>query len=89
MTTDPMPGRYGRTYVRFTNFSPRTGHGKSLGKLIKLRPLRPGPSPRSLLDGSHKQANASPYSLRATKPWQKLLLHTRCSVCSIPALMAD
>ena len=28
MITDPMPGRYGRTYVRFTNFSPRTGHEK-------------------------------------------------------------
>ena len=68
MTTNPMPGRYGRTYVRFTNFSPRTRHEKSLGKLIKLRPLRPGPSPRSLLDGSHKQVNARPLSISARKP---------------------
>jgi hypothetical protein len=63
MTTNTILGRYGRKYVRFTNFSPRARHEKSLGKLIKLRPLRPGPSTRSLLDRSAEQVNARPRRL--------------------------
>jgi hypothetical protein len=58
MTTNTIPGRYGRKYVRFTNFSPRARHEKSLGKLIKLRPLRPESSSRSLLTPSRKQVDA-------------------------------
>jgi hypothetical protein len=67
MTIDPMLGRFERNYVRFTNFSPRTGHEKSLGKLIKLRPKRPEPSPRSLLTPSPKQVTARPLSILASK----------------------
>jgi hypothetical protein len=67
MSTNPSPGRFGRIYVRFTKFSPRAGHEKSLGKLIKLRPKRPGPSSRSLLTARLKQVNAGPLPSRASE----------------------